>query len=99
MDTKEPFMHLQCAVFGSVMNKRSLVRSANTGVSGFIDPLGRIIQLAQDNKGKKTFVSAQATADVPLNTAMTFYTKYADVFTYLCFGCILAAVWLRRKYA
>jgi len=96
MDTKEPYLHLQCAVFECVMNKRSLVRSANTGVSGFIDPLGRIIDLAHDKAGKRTFVSAHATAAIPVNTQLTFYTKYADVFTYLCLLCILAGVFMRK---
>ncbi len=98
MDTKEPFLHLQCAVFECILNKRSLVRSANTGVSGFIDPLGRIINLAQDKNGKKTFVEATASAYVPLNNLFTFYTKYGDIFTYLCFVCILWGIFLRRKY-
>ena len=96
MDTKEPFLHLQCAVLECVANKRSLVRAANTGVSGFIDPLGRIISLAQDKNGKKTFVKVFSSADVPLNNRLTFYTKYADIFTYLCFLCILWGVWILR---
>ncbi len=100
MDTKAPFIHLQGAVLECVANKRSLVRAANTGVSGFIDPLGRIIGLAQDNKGKKTFVEAVAIADVPLNNKMTFYTKLPSFFTYICFVCILWGVWiLRREHA
>jgi apolipoprotein N-acyltransferase len=96
MDTKEPYLHMQGAVFQCVLNKRSLVRSANTGVSGFIDPLGRILGEAKDPQGKKTFVEAVASADVPINKTITFYTKYADVFTYLCFVCILGGVWLRK---
>lgn len=89
MDTKEPFLHLQEAVLECVQNKRALVRAANTGVSGFVDPLGRIIRLAQNSKGKRTFVSTTAVADVPLNRGRTFYTKYADIFTQACFVCIL----------
>lgn len=37
-----PWQHLSMAVFRAVENRRGLVRSANTGVSAFIDPLGRI---------------------------------------------------------
>jgi len=96
-DTKEPFVHLQGAVLQCVQNKRSLVRAADTGVSGFIDPLGRIITLAKDKTGKNTFVTAIASADVPLNHVLTFYTKYADIFTYLCFVCILWGVWVLRN--
>ncbi len=97
-DTKAPYIHLQAAVFGSVANKRALVRAANTGFSGFIDPYGRIITAAHDDDGKKTFVSAVAVARIPVVTEKTFYTKYGDIFTYLCLFAILWAVPNRRKY-
>ncbi|MBI3602057.1 MAG: apolipoprotein N-acyltransferase [Candidatus Omnitrophica bacterium] len=97
MDTKAPFLHLQAAVFECVQNKRSLVRAANTGVSGFVDSLGRIIALAHDPTGKKTFVRATASADIPLEHRETFYTKYASFFTTLCFACILWALAVARK--
>ncbi len=100
MDTKAPFLHLQSAVFGAAENKRSLVRSANTGFSGFVDPYGRIIASAQDSTGKKTFVSAYAAAQVPVMTVKTLYTKYGDFFTWGCLFAILGAgLILRRAYA
>ncbi len=96
MDSKEPFMHLQAAVFRTIESRRSLVRSANTGVSCFVDPYGRILGYVQNSKGKKTYVEGTATFQVPLNTTGTLYTKFGDVFTYLCFMCILWTV-LRHK--
>lgn len=96
-DTKAPYIHLSAAILEAVANKRALVRSANTGVSGFIDPFGRIISLAQDGAHKKTFINAYANARVPAVTHKTFYTKYADVFAYMCFLGILVGVIQRRK--
>ncbi len=98
-DTKAPFLHLSGAVFECIQNKRSMARAANTGVSGFIDPLGRILELVQDEKGKKTFITAFAAREIPLNHQMTFYSKYADIFTYLCFVCILGGIFIGRRYA
>jgi len=91
-DTKAPFLHLQAAVFGCVENHRSLARAANTGVSALVDPWGRIIATVADGKGKKTFIEGTAWGTLPLNQEKTFYTKYGDVFTILCFLCILVAV-------
>ncbi|VAW15801.1 Apolipoprotein N-acyltransferase / Copper homeostasis protein CutE, partial [hydrothermal vent metagenome] len=41
-DTKAPFLHLASSIFRAVENRRNLVRSANTGVSGFINPVGKV---------------------------------------------------------
>ena len=99
MDTKEPFLHMAQSVFQAVQNRRSLVRAANTGLSGFIDPLGRVMALAQDGSGKKTFVAAVTSCEVPINNRFSFYTKYADIFTLLSFFCILWGVLtIRRIY-
>jgi len=96
-DTKAPFMHLQSSVFRTVENRRYLVRSTNTGVSCFIDNLGRILNCVKDHNGKKTYTSGYIIEKISLNSKMTFYTKFGDVFTFACFGCILCGI-LRRKY-
>jgi len=94
-DTKSPFMHLQSSVFRTVENRRGLVRAANTGVSGVIDPWGRIIESREGTlfaQGKKTYVSGYTITEAPLGTQETLYTKFGDVFAILCFGCILVGI-------
>jgi apolipoprotein N-acyltransferase len=39
----EPLEHLALASFRSIEHRRSLVRSTNTGISAFVDPVGRIV--------------------------------------------------------
>lgn len=43
-DTHEPWIHLALAQFRAVEHHRALVRSTNSGVSAFIDPLGRVVE-------------------------------------------------------
>jgi len=90
-DTKAPFLHLQAAVFGCVENHRSLARAANTGISALVDPWGHIIATVHNVQGKETFIEGTAWGSLPLNHEKTFYTKCGDIFTYLCFLCILVA--------
>ncbi|MGD0584324.1 MAG: apolipoprotein N-acyltransferase [Oryzomonas sp.] len=40
----EPLEHLALASFRSIEHRRSLVRSTNTGISAFVDPVGRIVK-------------------------------------------------------
>ena len=43
-DTQEPWVHLALAKFRAVEHHRALVRSTNSGVSAFVDPVGRVIE-------------------------------------------------------
>jgi apolipoprotein N-acyltransferase len=42
-DTTEPWIHLALAKFRAVEQRRYLVRSVNSGVSAFVDPVGRLV--------------------------------------------------------
>ena len=95
-DSKEPFMHLQASVFRAVENRRSLVRAANTGVSCVIDKTGRIYNYLQKD-GKKTFVTTFAVEKISFENEQTWYTKLGDIFTYLCFGCILWTIVISKR--
>ncbi|MCX5681129.1 MAG: apolipoprotein N-acyltransferase [Candidatus Omnitrophica bacterium] len=87
-DTKEPFLHLQSAVFRSIENRRYLVRCGNVGVSCFVDPYGRIVSRVEA-QGKSAYVSGARAQDVFLINAKTIYTKFGDFFAYFCISGIL----------
>jgi apolipoprotein N-acyltransferase len=83
-----PYQHFSMAIFRAVENRRTLVRSANTGISGFIDPAGRILA------STVLFEDAVLTRSVPLLREKTFYTRFGDVFAGLCMAVTLLAVYL-----
>jgi apolipoprotein N-acyltransferase len=83
-DSAEPRQHLSASVFRAIENRISFVRAANTGISGFIDPYGRIIN-SVDKSGKQVCVEGFATADIPLLKQRSFYNRFGNVFVGACF--------------
>lgn len=81
-ETAAPYQFLAMNVFRAVENRRSIARSANTGISGFIDPYGRIIGVIKDAFGKEIFVEGHLTKEIPLSKELTLYTLYGDIFAY-----------------
>ncbi|NLX19361.1 MAG: apolipoprotein N-acyltransferase [Desulfobulbus sp.] len=73
-----PYQSMAMAVFRAVENRRSLIRAANTGISGFVDPAGRI--MAQTG----IFAEAAETADVPLVNLQTVFTRGGSFFGLIC---------------
>ncbi|MEH0021339.1 MAG: apolipoprotein N-acyltransferase [Desulfobacter sp.] len=71
--TSAPAQHFSIAVLRAVENRRSVVRAANTGISGFIDPGGRI--RGTTGLFETTFLSLP----VPALDRTTFYTRYGDL--------------------
>ncbi|WP_417913565.1 apolipoprotein N-acyltransferase [Candidatus Electronema sp. JM] len=82
-------------VLRAVENRRSLVRAANTGISGFIAPTGEVIQQSS------LFTEAYRRESVPLLTGQTFFVQGGYWFGPVCLlltGYLLIhAVWMARK--
>ncbi len=84
--TSGPYQHFSMTVFRAVENRRALVRSANTGISGFIDPAGRVLAstpLLQD---------ATLVRSIPLMKTKTVYTRIGDLFAQMCFALAMIIV-------
>lgn len=75
--TSGPYQHFSMAVFRAIENRKAVVRSANSGISGFIDSEGRIIA------STPLFERAVLVADLKKDDRLSFYTKYGDIFTYI----------------
>jgi apolipoprotein N-acyltransferase len=74
------------SLFRAVENRRSLVRSANTGISGFVDPLGRI------RYESALFVPWSQAAQMVLLDAKTVFVRGGYLFAPLCAALALVIV-------
>jgi apolipoprotein N-acyltransferase len=98
--TAASYQHCQAAVFRAVENRVFLVRSANTGISAFISPSGKITSPVED-QGEKIFIDGYKIQEIRIaRKGLTFYTRYGDVFILLCMFIVLyGIIGLRKKKA
>jgi apolipoprotein N-acyltransferase len=95
-----PQHYVISSVFRAVENRVYVVRCANTGISCFIDPYGRVVDRVKDDKGQDIFVRGVLTETVIPMESRTVYTRYGDWLVWICFGVSLifiAIAFLRRK--
>jgi apolipoprotein N-acyltransferase len=79
-----PYQFLSMNVFRAVENRVYVVRCANTGVSGFIDPQGRVVSRVADTSGVEIGTRGFITDTVRLSGANTFFTRNGDLFARVC---------------
>lgn len=92
-----PYQHVQSSVFRAVENRINVIRSANTGLSCFIDQKGRVFGTVVSG-GKSIFVDGYKADEIVLTNTRTFYTVYGDFFAYLCvLAAALYILTLRRN--
>jgi apolipoprotein N-acyltransferase len=90
--TSAPYQHFAQASMRAIENGRYLVRAANTGISGIVDPYGRIAAVSG------LFETAVVVGDARFLQSKTFYTRTGDVFAYGSgVATLLALAWRRRR--
>jgi apolipoprotein N-acyltransferase len=91
--TSAAAQHFQASVFRAVENRVFLVRSANTGISGFVAPSGQIISTVEDALGENIFIEGFKTETIdPRFKFFSFYTRYGDFFILICLVFVLMAL-------
>lgn len=73
-----PYQHFAHLSLRAIENRLPIVRAANTGISGWIDPLGRV------RAETPIFVPRTATYQVEVTTTHTLYTQLGDWLGALC---------------
>jgi apolipoprotein N-acyltransferase len=84
--------HMAAIPFRAVENRLPVVRAANTGISGFISASGRV---SQPTAMYETLTISEEIL-VPTGAA-TFYTRYGEIFTYMCILLLIPAYLFARK--
>ena len=93
--TSGPYQHFAACVFRAIENRVPVLRCANTGVSGLVNPDGRIVLRTP------IFVERTDLVTVRLWRLSSPYRRWGDLFAYLCLaGAILAGLrnaWRLRR--
>jgi apolipoprotein N-acyltransferase len=80
--TAAPYQFLSMSVLRAVEHRLYVLRCANTGISCFIDPYGRITGRVQED-GEEVFVRGFLTREVPIHRERTIYTLLGDWMIYV----------------
>ncbi len=87
--------HFDYGRLRAIENRRAIARSANTGISGFVDRDGSVLE---ESAYWEEAVMRQA---IPIYTDQTFYTKYGDWLSYIFLFIAISdslTLFLKRRY-
>ena len=85
------YQHWEQASLRAVEQGRYLARAANTGISGFVDPYGRVLQRSN------MFQSAVLAEDLRFITERTIYTRTGDLVGWASVALTIAALLATRR--
>jgi apolipoprotein N-acyltransferase len=74
--TSAPYQHFEQASMRAIEEGRYLVRSANTGISGIVDPYGRVVEKTD------IFQTAVLVGEARFLKTSTFYARHGDLLAY-----------------
>jgi apolipoprotein N-acyltransferase len=86
---------LRVCMLRAIENRIAYVRAGNTGISGFIDPQGRLRSVLRGTRGGTISVAGVLTDTVPLSPGgATVYAASRDAFALLC---VAVTLWLLAR--
>jgi len=80
------WQHFEMASMRAIEQGRYLARAANTGISGIVDPYGRVLVRSG------LFEQAVLSGDVRFLSSATVYARTGDAFAFACIAATLAAL-------
>jgi apolipoprotein N-acyltransferase len=88
-----PYQHFEMASMRAIEEGRYMARSANTGISGVVDPYGRVVQASA------IFEQVGLVAEVRLLSGRTIYSQIGDVIAYVGMALTVIALVVVRPRA
>lgn len=85
-----PFQHFAMASMRAIEHGRYMARAANTGISGVVDPYGRVVAQSA------IFEQVGLVQEVRFLTGHTIYTVVGDVVAYLAMAIVVLALLVVR---
>ena len=86
-----PYQHFEMASMRAIEHGRYLARAANTGISGVIDPYGRVIAESA------IFEQVGLVHEARFLATRTIYTTIGDMIAYLALALVAAAMFAMRN--
>jgi apolipoprotein N-acyltransferase len=85
-DSSAAYQHFEMAAMRAIEQGRYLVRSANTGISGIVDPYGRVLIRTQ------LFETVAVVGEARFVQAKTVYARIGDLAAYLSAAVVMVAL-------
>ncbi len=90
-ETSAPYQHFEQASMRAIEEGRYLVRAANTGISGIVDPYGRVVERSA------IFQPAVLVGDARFLRTPTWYARTGDLAAYASVALTLALLVASRR--
>jgi apolipoprotein N-acyltransferase len=91
-DTGAAWHHLQMGRMRAVENHRWVLISTNSGITASVDPDGRVVKQAPRN------VRTALVAPFNVESEVTFYSRFGDVFAWICVVISILGIILRWRF-
>jgi apolipoprotein N-acyltransferase len=86
-----PYQHFEMASMRAIEQGRYLARAANTGISGIVDPYGRVV------RASGIFEQVGLVEEARFLTGRTIYSMMGDVIAYASIVVTLGALLVARR--
>ena len=86
--------HLSIMTLRAVENRISIIRSANTGISGWVSFKGEINKFVSNKK--EVFIAGIDNFKISLNKKRSLYNRYGEFFPFICI-ILLFGAFIRKK--